>query len=102
MTDVFADVAARVLAEHPGDDQARMLHSPGLRTPAGFYAFAPGPDVIVKLPAARVRELIGAGDGEPCSPRPGHPMREWVRLPDPDEQTCLARVLEARAFLTGT
>lgn len=45
--------------------------------------------------------LIDAGLGEPCSPRPGRPMRQWVRIPDPDEEAALSYVLEARAFVAG-
>jgi hypothetical protein len=95
----FQAVAERVLARHPEDEPGRMLQSPGLRTAGTFYAFAPTGALVVKLPEERVRALIGAGDGEPCSPRPGHPMREWVRIPGPDEDAALALVLEARAFV---
>ncbi|MDO9380508.1 MAG: hypothetical protein Q7T56_16815 [Nocardioidaceae bacterium] len=99
---VFDAVVGRVLAEHPGDDEGLMLRSPGLRGPTGrFYAFVAGDGVIVKLPAPRVAELVEVGDGEPCAPS-GRPMREWVRIPVPDERACLAHVLEARAFVVGT
>jgi hypothetical protein len=95
----FAAVTDQVLARHRGDETGRMLRSPGLRTGGSFYAFAPPGALVVKLPEERVRALIAEGRGEPCAPRPGHPMREWVRLPDPDEETALALVLEARAFV---
>ncbi|MFY0409461.1 hypothetical protein [Solicola sp. PLA-1-18] len=98
---VFDAVCGRVLAEHPEDDEGLMLRSPGLKGPAGrFYAFVAGDGVIVKLPAPRVAELIETGAGEPCSPS-GRRMREWVRVPAPDEETCLAHVLAARAFVVG-
>lgn len=29
-------------------------------------------------------------------------MREWVTLPDPDEEACLAYLREARAFVAGS
>jgi hypothetical protein len=99
---VFAVVAERVLALHPEDQAGRMLHSPGLRTGGKFYGFAPHDGLIVKLPAARVTELIDRGLGEACSPRPGRPMREWVQIPAPDEQAALGYLLEARAFVAGT
>ncbi|WP_326999878.1 hypothetical protein OHA72_32685 [Dactylosporangium sp. NBC_01737] len=88
-----------VLRLHPGDEVGRMLRSPGLKTGGRCYAFTSGDDMIVKLPAARVAELVAAGVGLPCSPRPGRPMREWVRLP---AQDCLAHVLDARAFVAVT
>jgi hypothetical protein len=95
----FPAAVARVLAAHPGDDQAPMLRSPGLRTGGRFYGFAAGADLVVKLPAARVRQLVDSGLGLPCSPRPGRPMREWVRVTAPDEETCVSYLLEARTFV---
>lgn len=99
--EVFAAVSRRVLAEFPDDEPGRMLHSPGLRTSGRFYAFASDDDVVLKLPATRVAGMISSGAGLECSPRPGHPMREWVKILAPDETTCLARVLEARSFVAG-
>ena len=78
-----------------------MLQSPGLRTAGRFYAFATQGDVMVKLPAARVAALIDSGLGLPCSPRPGRPMREWVRLRAPDEEACLGYLLESRSFVAS-
>ena len=98
----LAAVRRKMLADHPGDEAARMLRSPGLKTGGSFYGFGAGEDLIVKLPAGRVRELLESGRGLPCSPRPGRPMREWVRIPSPDEETCVAYLSEARAFLTGS
>jgi len=92
----------RMLAEHPGDEAGRMLQSPGVKTGGKFYGFTAGDDLIVKLPAARVRQLLDSGAGLPCSPRPGRPMREWVRIPSPDEESCVSYLSEARAFLTGS
>jgi hypothetical protein len=98
---VFGPVADQVLAEHPGDEQGRMLHAPGLKTGGSFYGFATADELVVKLPAPRVQELIADGRGLPCSPRPGRPMREWVTIPAPDEDTCRTLLLEARAFVSG-
>lgn len=96
---VFAGVTRRMLQEHPEDETGRMLQSPGLRTGGRFYAFVTGDDIVVKLPADQVAALITADEGQPCSPRPGRPMREWVRIPVSDEASCLARVRAARAFV---
>lgn len=86
---------------YPGDGEGRMLRSPGLKTAGKFYGFATAADVVVKLPASRVDELIDSGQGLPCSPRPGRPMKEWVRIPAPDEQSCLSFLLEARTFVSA-
>ena len=97
--DAFRSAARQVLDLHPADEEGWMLHSPGLRTGGRFYGFASAEALVVKLPAARVAELVADGRGGPCSPRPGHPMREWVVIPTPDEQACVSYLLEARAFV---
>jgi hypothetical protein len=97
----FTAAAERVLATHPDDETGRMLHAPVLRTAGRFYGFAAATDLVVKLPASRVQDLISSGRGLPCSPRPGRPMREWVQLPAPDDESCVAYLLEARAFVVG-
>jgi hypothetical protein len=97
--DIFESVSRQLLSEHPSDERGRMLHSPGLKTAGKFFAFATTQEVFVKLPAARVDEVIASGQGQPCEPRRGRPMREWVRLSPADERSCTAYLLEARAFV---
>jgi hypothetical protein len=98
---VFDAVAEEVLTEFTADERGRMLQSPGLKTGGKFYGFATADDLVVKLPAARVDQLIGAGGGLPCSPRPGRPMKEWVRIPAPEQGSCRSYLLEARAFVSS-
>lgn len=98
---VFAVVRDRLLAQHPQDTEGRMLRAPGMRAGDKFYAFVSAADVMMKLPADRVTELIEAGQGRPCSPRPGHPMREWVCVSPADPETCFALVTEARTFVVS-
>jgi hypothetical protein len=98
---VFARVSEQFLREFSGDEYGRMLHSPGLKTAGKFYGFASADDLVVKVPEARVDELVVSGQGLPCSPRPGRAMREWVRIPSPDAEACRAYLLEARAFLAS-
>jgi hypothetical protein len=86
---------------YPDDEEGRMLRSPGLKTAGKFYAFATATALVLKLPSPRVDELIGSGRGLPCSPRPGRPMKEWVRIPAPDEESCLSYLLEARTFVSA-
>ena len=54
----------------------------------------------VKLPAARVVELIDGGQGEPLSTGRRTPMREWVRLTG-SEDDVRPVVAEAEAFVAG-
>ena len=54
--------------------------------------------LVVKLPRARVTELIETGHGEPFDSGKGTPMKEWIALTG-DEAECRALVVEAQAFV---
>jgi hypothetical protein len=59
----------------------------------------PGDDFVIKLPAARVTELIATGTGRACDPRRWRPMKKWVRVKPTDEETCSAYLMEAHDFV---
>ena len=54
--------------------------------------------LVVKLPAARVAQLISAGDGVPFDAGKGKPMKEWVGLTG-DDDACRDLVAEAMTFV---
>jgi len=54
--------------------------------------------IVVKLPAARVTQLISAGDGVPFEAGKGKPMKEWVGL-IVDDQASRELVAEAMTFV---
>jgi hypothetical protein len=54
--------------------------------------------LVVKLPAARVTELISSGDGLPFDAGKGKPMKEWVGL-TVDDEICRGLVAEAMMFV---
>jgi hypothetical protein len=97
----FATVAAGLVANDETVEQGPMLHAPGLKTSGRFFAFATPEDIVVKLPAERVQELIASGTGRPCAIRKGAPMREWVRLIPDSDQACAAYLIEGRDFVAG-
>ena len=99
--ELFDRVGRGLVDQHPGDEAARMLRSPGLRTSGRFYGFCPGADIVVKLPTERVRDLVATGEGCPCEPRPGRVARQWVRLQPSDDAAMTAYLLEARAFVAA-
>jgi hypothetical protein len=90
----------RLLAE-PGVEEGRMLHNPGLRSGNGrYFAFERKGELVVKLPADRVAELIAAGIGSVMDRgQPDRPLREWVCLRPVDEASRAAFMLEARSFV---
>ena len=54
--------------------------------------------IVVKLPAARVTQLISADDGVPFDAGKGKPMKEWIGL-TVDDQASRKLVAEAMAFV---
>ena len=64
-----------------------------------IFVSSGGGAFIFKLPRERVEELVAAGDGEPFDPLDnGRVMKEWVRVPDPDDRA-VALADEAREFV---
>lgn len=79
--------------------RSTMMGLPCLRYEGRFFAALDGKTqaLLVKLPARRVGEVIGAGHGEPFAPA-GRTFREWVALPQPDRRRWRALLAEAKAF----
>ena len=63
-----------------------------------IFAMLVGGRLVVKLPRARVAELIETGRGQPFDGGKGTPMKEWIALTG-DEAECRALVVEAQAFV---
>ena len=84
-------------------EEGTIMGFPCLRTTTGaFLAMAEGGtgDLIVKLPAGRVDELIAEGSGLPFAPA-GRRFREWVHVPRRDADLWQALLAEGRAFVEG-
>ena len=63
-----------------------------------IFAMLVNDRIVVKLPAARVAQLISDGDGVPFDAGKGKPMKEWVGL-TADDAKCRGLVAEALAFV---
>lgn len=95
---LFASVSARLLAEDAHVEPGPIMRSTGLKLGGKFFAFARRGELVVKLPAARVAELVESGEGGPFVGSRDRVMREWVTLQPADEDACAAYVAEAHAF----
>ena len=95
---LFEAVAARLVAAADGVEQGKILHATGLKTGGKFFAFVAHGALVLKLPAARVDELVAAGSVRFDAGK-GRPMREWVETWPADEAECAALVAEAHAFV---
>jgi hypothetical protein len=56
-------------------------------------------DFVVKLPRARVDELIGSGAGAPFDAGKGRPMKEWLVVPPGSPLDWVSIAEEALAFV---
>ena len=99
--ELFDAVAKRLLAEDPSLQQGRMMNAVGLKTAGKFFAMVVKGELVVKLPAERVGELVAGGAGRRFDPGHGRLMKEWASLRPADEGTCFAYVTEARSFVAG-
>jgi TfoX/Sxy family transcriptional regulator of competence genes len=77
----------------------RGFGSDALQVDGRIFAMVTRSRIVLKLPAARVRELIESGDGSPFDAGKGRPMREWVALEEGANERLLPLAEEALAFV---
>ncbi len=99
----FDDLAERFAGEEgvelPRNGASRRFGSTALTVSGSIFAMLTRGQLVVKLPAGRVADLVGAGTGRPFDGGKGRPLREWVVVAgdDPKEWYELAR--EALLFV---
>lgn len=99
---LFDELAEELCAEDPAVSRSTMMGFPCLRVDGAFAAsfdHRTG-DLVVKLPRERVAEAVDAGEGLPFAPA-GKVFREWLAIPDRDEDHWRRRAIEAIAFVSG-
>jgi hypothetical protein len=76
-----------------------MMGLPCLRLNGAFFAALDRTtnNLIVKLPADRVTDLIARGIGSAFAPN-NRPFREWVAITSHDQSTWADLLREAKAF----
>jgi hypothetical protein len=78
----------------------RGFGSGALQVDGRIFAMMTGGGLVLKLPKARVDELIATGDGLPFDAGKGKgPMKEWVELASGAERRSLSLAREALAFV---
>jgi TfoX/Sxy family transcriptional regulator of competence genes len=89
----------QLVADAEGGEVTRgsMFGSQGLRTGKKFFAIWWHDQLVVKLPPARLTELVSSGGGRIFEPMEGRPMNGWLLVAPSTEWDPL--VAEARAFV---
>jgi TfoX/Sxy family transcriptional regulator of competence genes len=99
----FADLAEQFAGEEgvelPREAGPRRFGSDALTVDGSIFAMLTRGELVVKLPAARVAELVAKGNGRPFTAGKGRGMREWVVVADDDPQEWRDLALEALRFV---
>jgi hypothetical protein len=84
-------------------ERGTMMGYPCLRTEGKFFASLEknSGNLIVKLPAQRVNELIDLGQAHPFAPN-GRVFREWALIDRPDREQWTAFLQEAVDFVKAS
>ncbi|KAA1249463.1 hypothetical protein F0Q45_14935 [Mycobacterium simiae] len=82
--------------------RSTMMGLPCLRVGGAFFASCDRKtdDLLVKLSAARVAELISTGQAEPFAPA-GRQFREWAAVPFAKRRAWKPLLQESLAFVEG-
>ena len=86
-------------AEGGAVTRGKMFGSEGLRTGTKFFAIWWNDQLVVKLPPARLTELVEAGAGQPFEPMEGRRMNGWIVLADSVDWSPILE--EARAYVAA-
>lgn len=98
---LFWEIAEPLLAS--GAEKSTMMGHPCLRINGDFFASMERNtgDLIVKLAATTVDEMIDAGTAEPFAPA-GRRFKEWALITSRDEDQWEALLHDALAFVRGS
>jgi len=76
----FLELTARFLADAAVSQGTGFGSTPGLRVGGKIFAMLAKGELVVKLPKARVDQLVESGGGTRFDPGHGRLMKEWVAV----------------------
>jgi hypothetical protein len=98
---LVGEFAGRPGVTPPGGGDRRGFGSDALKAGRSIFAMLTGGELVVKLPRARVAELLASGEGRPFDAGKGTPMKEWVVVADDDPDVWRELAEEAFAFVSA-
>jgi hypothetical protein len=98
--DVFWELIEELQHEDPRVEEGTIMGGRCARVAGEFLGLVDfkGSGLVVKLPKARVAELIEQGHGQPFAPA-GKVFKEWVSIPQRDRRRWRSLLNEAIAFV---
>jgi hypothetical protein len=97
----FEELIARFSADPLVTEGTGFGANRGLRVGGRIFAIFGEQGLTLKLPSARVDELVAAALGVRFDPGHGRLMREWVTVSSRHQQDWAALADEARRFVTS-
>ena len=96
----FWELIEELQLEDPRVEEGTIMGGRCARVAGEFLGLVDfkGSGLVVKLPKARVQELIDEGVGQPFAPA-GKVFREWVSIPQRDRRHWRALLREGIAFV---
>ena len=98
--ELFWQIAADLTKDDPRIVEGTIMNGRCLRVGKEFLALVDykGSGLVVKLPKARVDELVASGVGQTFSPA-GKVFKEWLSVPTPDRKRWVALLREGITFV---
>lgn len=97
---LFESVVA-ALEDQAALARAKMFGASGIGENGKYFAMVYKGKLVVKLPGARVAELVASGRGEFFDPGHGRTMKEWAAFAPGIKDEWLGIVREARRFVAS-
>jgi hypothetical protein len=97
---MFWELIEELQFEDPRVEEGTIMGGRCARAAGEFLGLVDfkGSGLVVKLPRARVQELIDEGVGQPFAPA-GKVFKEWVSIPQRDRRRWRALLREGVAFV---
>jgi TfoX/Sxy family transcriptional regulator of competence genes len=102
----FAELVEQMLARgdatygnDPSQGAKRMFGSTSIKSGGKMFAFLNKDRLVVKLPAARVEELVSGGKGQRFDPGHGRLQKEWLVVGSDAADDWLELAIEAEAYV---